>query len=197
MSADGIVDEETPLLQGNGKKTPTPLPWSQFSIALLLQLAEPLTSNVIYPFAPQVCQTTLIHRLLYESFFFFGQLIRDIGVTHGNESQVGYYVGIMVGVEPRTLKGYTRNRFPLAITLLPNPSVHSLALEQDIRSHWSKTSYPLWPIRFVAVYVLFRIVENVLGACHKVSCLRAFKTLLPHNLLSRSLNGALSKCPKL
>lgn len=67
------VDEETPLLQAKKKKTP--LPWFQFSLVLFLQLAEPLTSNVIYPFAPQ--------------------LIRDIGITHGNESQVGYYVGMM------------------------------------------------------------------------------------------------------
>ncbi|KAF9525662.1 major facilitator superfamily multidrug-resistance, DHA1 sub-family [Crepidotus variabilis] len=69
-------DEETPLLQG--KKKPTPLPWFQFSIVLFLQLAEPLTSQVIYPFTPQ--------------------LIRDIGITNGNESQVGYYVGIMQSV---------------------------------------------------------------------------------------------------
>lgn len=46
------VDEETPLLQAKKKKTP--LPWFQFSLVLFLQLAEPLTSNVIYPFAPQV-----------------------------------------------------------------------------------------------------------------------------------------------
>ena len=44
-------DEETPLL-ANRKKTP--LPWGQVSIILFLQLAEPLTSQVIYPFAPQV-----------------------------------------------------------------------------------------------------------------------------------------------
>jgi len=50
------IDEETPLLnQQNGKKKPTPLPWFQLSIVLFLQLAEPLTSQVIYPFAPQVC----------------------------------------------------------------------------------------------------------------------------------------------
>ncbi|KAF8071623.1 member of major facilitator superfamily multidrug-resistance, DHA1 sub-family [Lyophyllum atratum] len=68
------VDEETPLLQAQPQKR-TPLPWFQFSIVLFLQLAEPLTSQVISPFAPQ--------------------LIRDIGITHGNESQVGYYVGLM------------------------------------------------------------------------------------------------------
>ena len=49
------VDEETPLLAGNGKKQATPLPWFQFTIVLFLMLAEPLTSNVIYPFAPDVC----------------------------------------------------------------------------------------------------------------------------------------------
>ncbi|KIM36642.1 hypothetical protein M413DRAFT_448986 [Hebeloma cylindrosporum] len=70
------IDEETPLLQeNNAKKRPTPLPWFQFSIVLFLQLAEPLTSQVIYPFAPQ--------------------LIRDLGITNGNVSQVGYYVGLM------------------------------------------------------------------------------------------------------
>ena len=25
-----------------------------------------------------------------------GKLIRDIGITHGNESRVGYYVGLLV-----------------------------------------------------------------------------------------------------
>ncbi|KIM39394.1 hypothetical protein M413DRAFT_198759 [Hebeloma cylindrosporum] len=70
------IDEETPLLQDNDvQKRATPLPWSQFSLVLVLQLAEPLTSQVIYPFAPQ--------------------LIRDVGITNGNESQVGYYVGLM------------------------------------------------------------------------------------------------------
>ena len=50
------IDEETPLLQeNNGHKRATPLPWAQFSLVMVLQLAEPLTSQVIYPFAPQVC----------------------------------------------------------------------------------------------------------------------------------------------
>ncbi|KAG6370820.1 major facilitator superfamily domain-containing protein [Boletus reticuloceps] len=71
------VDEETPLLQQaqQQKKGRTPLPWRQFTIILFLQLAEPLTSQVIAPFAPQ--------------------LIRDIGITNGDETQVGYYVGLM------------------------------------------------------------------------------------------------------
>lgn len=44
------TDEETPLLPTKR----TPLPWFQFSLIVFLQLAEPLTAQVIYPFAPQV-----------------------------------------------------------------------------------------------------------------------------------------------
>ncbi|KAK0501218.1 major facilitator superfamily domain-containing protein [Armillaria luteobubalina] len=69
------IDEESPLLQPQHKPKRTPLPWFQFCIVLVLQLAEPLTSQVIFPFAPQ--------------------LIRDIGITHGDETKVGYYVGVM------------------------------------------------------------------------------------------------------
>jgi hypothetical protein len=32
----------------------TPLPWAQFSIVLFLQLAEPLTAQVIYPVSSPV-----------------------------------------------------------------------------------------------------------------------------------------------
>ncbi|KAJ8516584.1 hypothetical protein ONZ45_g6135 [Pleurotus djamor] len=69
-------DEESPLLQTEPTKTKrSPFPWPQFSIVLFLQLAEPLTSQVISPFAPQ--------------------LIREIGITGGDEAKVGYYVGMM------------------------------------------------------------------------------------------------------
>ncbi|KAL7279051.1 hypothetical protein ACG7TL_006886 [Trametes sanguinea] len=87
------ADEETPLLrsesQGHHKRKHNPIPWGQFSILLILQLAEPLTSQVIYPFAPE--------------------LIRHIGITHGDETRVGYYVGLMDELEtslfPRTSVG--------------------------------------------------------------------------------------------
>ncbi|OSD06359.1 MFS general substrate transporter [Trametes coccinea BRFM310] len=76
------ADEETPLLrsesQGHHKRKHNPIPWGQFSILLILQLAEPLTSQVIYPFAPE--------------------LIRHIGITHGDETRVGYYVGLMQSI---------------------------------------------------------------------------------------------------
>lgn len=62
ISMPQIMDEETPLLgeqsqnsqQNNPKKQKTPLPWRQFSILLLLQVSEPITSQVITPFLPQV-----------------------------------------------------------------------------------------------------------------------------------------------
>ncbi|KDR79075.1 hypothetical protein GALMADRAFT_64308, partial [Galerina marginata CBS 339.88] len=76
MSAQ--VDEEAESLLTYRTKQPTPLPWFQFSLVLFLQLAEPLTANVISPFAPE--------------------LIRDLGITHGNESQVGYYVGVLTSL---------------------------------------------------------------------------------------------------
>lgn len=90
------VDEETPLLQAQEqKKRRTPLPWRQFSIILFLQLAEPLTSQVIAPFAPQVCPRCLSPITFpIESLPF--KLIRDIGITNGDETQVGYYVGLLV-----------------------------------------------------------------------------------------------------
>ncbi|KLO06723.1 MFS general substrate transporter [Schizopora paradoxa] len=56
----------------------TPLPWAQFSLVLFLQLAEPLTSQVIYPFVPE--------------------LIRSLGITNGDETRVGYYVGLMQSI---------------------------------------------------------------------------------------------------
>jgi hypothetical protein len=56
-------DEDTPLISPL-QKPPTPVPWAQVSILLVLQLAEPLTSQVIYPFTPEVCyfpQTRFIY----------------------------------------------------------------------------------------------------------------------------------------
>lgn len=56
------IYEETPILARDRKKRRTPLPFFQFSIVILLQLAEPLPLQVIYPFAPQVylvlCKST-------------------------------------------------------------------------------------------------------------------------------------------
>ncbi|KAG2134104.1 major facilitator superfamily domain-containing protein [Suillus clintonianus] len=69
-------DEETSLLQQPEQPmTSTPLPWDQFWIILFLQFPDSLVFQTLAPFIPQ--------------------LIWDIGVTHGDESQVGHYVGIL------------------------------------------------------------------------------------------------------
>ncbi|KAF9499985.1 MFS general substrate transporter [Pleurotus eryngii] len=56
-------------------RSPPQLQWSQIYIILLLQLCEPLTSQSIYPY--------------------INQLIRDLGVTGGDEQKVGFYAGLV------------------------------------------------------------------------------------------------------
>ncbi|KAH7915289.1 MFS general substrate transporter [Hygrophoropsis aurantiaca] len=71
--------EETPLLPSTEvKKSRTPLPKLQISILLLMQLAEPISSLSIYPF--------------------INQLIREIGITGGDETKVGYYAGVIESI---------------------------------------------------------------------------------------------------
>ncbi|KAI9511617.1 member of major facilitator multidrug-resistance DHA1 sub-family [Russula earlei] len=82
MARDDVLpsDEETPLLSPElvPRKQPTPVPWAQIWILLVLQLVEPLTSQVIYPFTPE--------------------FVRNVGITHGDETRVGYYVGMMQSI---------------------------------------------------------------------------------------------------
>ncbi|KAH7102909.1 MFS general substrate transporter [Auriculariales sp. MPI-PUGE-AT-0066] len=52
--------------------TATPLPWAQLSLLWLVQLAEPITSTIIFPFIPQ--------------------LIMELGVTD-DPAKTGYFVG--------------------------------------------------------------------------------------------------------
>ncbi|KAG2338319.1 MFS general substrate transporter [Suillus weaverae] len=70
-------NEETPLLQQPGQPmaAKTPLPWDQFWIILFLHFSHSLVFKTLAPFTPQ--------------------LIRDIGVTNGDEQQVGYYVNFL------------------------------------------------------------------------------------------------------
>ena len=55
---------------------PTPLPKFQLFIIIFIQISEPVTSTVIYPFV--------------------NELIRSLGLTAGDEKKTGYYVGIVV-----------------------------------------------------------------------------------------------------
>ncbi|KAF9269399.1 member of major facilitator multidrug-resistance DHA1 sub-family [Marasmius fiardii PR-910] len=154
-------DEETPLLQQQSQKSNfkrTPLPWFQFSLVLFLQLAEPLTSQVISPFTPQ--------------------LIRDIGITHGDETKVGHYVGLL-----QSLFFFTQ-----ALTIL----------------HWARTSDRLGrkPVLLVGLFgisvsmfsfglsktfwgLVLRCVTIVVRVCHIL-------VIEPYHCGSRGLNGALN-----
>ncbi|TCD61847.1 hypothetical protein EIP91_007837 [Steccherinum ochraceum] len=71
------IDEQTPLLPPSGEKKErvTPLPMVQLSTLMLLQLAEPITSQCIYPF--------------------INQLISELNITGGDERKVGYYAGLI------------------------------------------------------------------------------------------------------
>ncbi|KAG1742474.1 major facilitator superfamily domain-containing protein [Suillus lakei] len=71
-----IANETTPLVPAKGsKKLRTPLPKLQIGILLTLQLAEPMVSTSIFPY--------------------INQLIRELGITGGDEAAVGYYAGII------------------------------------------------------------------------------------------------------
>jgi hypothetical protein len=62
-------DEDTPLLSSEPSlRKPTPVPWAQVWILLVLQLAEPLTSQVIYPFTPEVCLSVCRLSVAHSSF---------------------------------------------------------------------------------------------------------------------------------
>ncbi|THH19232.1 hypothetical protein EW146_g1881 [Bondarzewia mesenterica] len=77
------LDEQTPLLAASFSdaadtddlKKPTPLPKGQIAILLLIQMAEPITSQSILPF--------------------INQLVSELGITGGDERKVGYYAGLI------------------------------------------------------------------------------------------------------
>ncbi|KIK34366.1 hypothetical protein CY34DRAFT_646822 [Suillus luteus UH-Slu-Lm8-n1] len=86
-------------------------------IILFLQLSDPLSSQTLAPFIPQVSKVPLLERESDHNWNFV-KLIRDIGVTHGDESQVGHYVGILVGMFSPFLLLCPSLIFPQAIIIL-------------------------------------------------------------------------------
>lgn len=92
-------DEETALLASPGGKgklvKPTPLPRLQIFILLLMQLAEPITSNCIFPFINQVRYESPHTAILQLSAL---QLISELDITGGDEKKVGYYAGLIVSL---------------------------------------------------------------------------------------------------
>lgn len=71
-----MADEITPLVPAKRSKKPkTPLPKLQIGILVTLQLAEPIASTSIFPY--------------------INQLIRELGITGGDDAAVGYYAGLI------------------------------------------------------------------------------------------------------
>jgi len=87
------------------------LPTFQIFILFYIQLAEPITSTVIYPFV--------------------NDAIRRVGITGGDESKTGFYAGLIVGDRsafPRLILEMIYPRLSSGIVLLshgvsPNPSL--------------------------------------------------------------------------
>ncbi|KAG1740054.1 MFS general substrate transporter [Suillus lakei] len=71
-----IASETTPLVSvGVSKKPKTPLPKFQIGILMMLHVTEPIASMSIFPY--------------------INQLIRELGITGGDDAAVGYYAGII------------------------------------------------------------------------------------------------------
>lgn len=71
-----VASETTPLFPTKASKKPkTPLPKLQIGILITLQLAEPIASTSIFPY--------------------INQLIRELGITGGDDAAVGYYAGMI------------------------------------------------------------------------------------------------------
>ncbi|KAG2338606.1 MFS general substrate transporter [Suillus weaverae] len=71
-----IASETTPLVPvGVSKRPKTPLPKFQIGILMMLHVTEPIASMSIFPY--------------------INQLIRELGITGGDDAAVGYYAGII------------------------------------------------------------------------------------------------------
>ncbi|KAF8074654.1 major facilitator superfamily domain-containing protein [Lyophyllum atratum] len=64
--------------QADDEPYTTPLPKLQLFIIIFIQIAEPVTSTVIYPFV--------------------NDLVRALGITNGDEKKTGYYVGLVESI---------------------------------------------------------------------------------------------------
>ena len=55
-----------------------------------------------------------------------------MGITNGNESQVGYYVGLMVRCVVQTLQCHLLTELCIAIVVFRDPGVHYIALGSNV-----------------------------------------------------------------
>lgn len=76
-------------------RKPIPLPKFQLFILLSIQFAEPMTGQRLAPY--YIISWTKTHKtpalVIYP---FVVQLVRDTGITGGDEAKTGYYAGLLV-----------------------------------------------------------------------------------------------------
>jgi len=154
-------DEATPLVQRQEQpvtRTPRiPLPWNQLWVVLLVQASEAFASHALAPFTPQVSISSP------ESHYNrnFVKLIRDIGVTHGDESLVGYYVGILVSVHATFFIEPCSTLTPSpAIIILCRSSTDCSPLESTVGSHWAEACVTYRSIRDIVINVLVWVLKD-------------------------------------
>jgi hypothetical protein len=105
--------EEDPLLpqvqeaQPPDKQT-TPLPKLQLSVLLLLQLAEPISSFIIFPFINQVRMLS-DYRMVWLSDDVF-KLVGELDITGGDPTKVGYYAGEFLPCYLMYIRGWRLTR---------------------------------------------------------------------------------------
>ncbi|KAF8879293.1 major facilitator superfamily multidrug-resistance, DHA1 sub-family [Gymnopilus junonius] len=78
MTAQGESSQAEQASHEDAIDKPTPLPRSQLLSVFLIQGTEPITATVIYPF--------------------INQLVRETGITGGDETKTGYYAGVIESV---------------------------------------------------------------------------------------------------
>jgi hypothetical protein len=114
----------------------------------------------------------MVYALMTLEMFFFGsqssKLIRDVGITHGDETKVGYYVGILVRLCQYMVPAQTKYFFTPAILVFLDPGLHCLVLESGIRSCGPEAYYSFWAFRTFSVDVLFRSIQDLLGGSDQV-----------------------------
>ncbi|CEL60269.1 Protein ZINC INDUCED FACILITATOR-LIKE 1 OS=Arabidopsis thaliana GN=ZIFL1 PE=2 SV=1 [Rhizoctonia solani AG-1 IB] len=78
LPPQAITDSTEHQNEDDKTTVPTPLPMKQILILLLMQLSEPLSYTVIYPFV--------------------AQFVNETGITGGDGSKVGYYAGMIESI---------------------------------------------------------------------------------------------------
>jgi hypothetical protein len=166
----GQIDEEAPLLPENAKKQVTPLPRFQFTLVLFLQLAEHLTTTTIYPFAPEVSILCFFFTREVNWLLWTSKLIRNIGITHGEERKVGYYVGLLVRCLTVLKSSWLiiHHYHDIAIIVFLYPGFHCIILESYIWPYRPKTRHFNRTFSAINLNVLLWFIYNFLGTSDEV-----------------------------